>query len=117
MWNYILCPRERSREIFLSGNKEVKKQRYAVWKLLERAVSRCFGYSFTDLHFHKSREGKWSADEFQFSLSHTETAVAVVVSNAPCGIDVEDSERRGEYYGKHPEKLPKLISRSSCQVW
>ena len=106
-----LYPRERSREIFLSGNKEVKKQRYAVWKLLERAVSRCFGYSFTDLHFHKSREGKWSADEFQFSLSHTETAVAVVVSNAPCGIDVEDSERRGEYYGKHPEKLPKLISR------
>ena len=106
-----LYPRERNREILLSGNKEVRKQRYAVWKLLETGVSRCFGYDFSDLHFHKSRDGKWTADEFYFSLSHTESAVAAVLSNAPCGIDIEDKNRRKEYYGKYPEKLPKLLRR------
>ncbi len=106
-----LYPKERNREILLTGNREVKKQRYAVWKLLEQGVSRCFGYNFNDLHFHKSREGKWTADEFWFSLSHTESAAAAVLSNAPCGIDIEDRNRRKEYYEKYPEKLPKLLKR------
>ena len=106
-----LYPKSRNRELLLTGNPAVKRQRYAVWKLLEEAVSRSFGYAFESLDFRKTREGKWTVPEFYFSLSHTEGACAVVVSNAPCGVDVENVGRRRETYEKAPEKLRKLETR------
>ena len=104
-------PPARNREIFFSRNPEVRRERYAVWKLLEAAVGRCFGYDFNSLHFEKSREGKWSSEEFCFSLSHTKGACAAVVSNEPCGVDIESITLREEAYGKNPEKTGRLLDK------
>ncbi|GEM_PF-298369 len=104
-------PPQRSREQFFSKNTAVRRQRYAVWKLLETAVDRSFGYDFNRLNFKKSRDGKWTADGFEFSLSHTDGAAAVVVSNEACGVDIENIREREHYYASSPEKLQRLMKR------
>ena len=41
------------------------------------------------LNFSKNKSGKWEFDSFYFSISHSDTLVAVTVSRAPVGIDIE----------------------------
>ena len=106
-----LYPPSRNREILFARNPAVKRQRYAVWKLLMAAVGRSFGYDFNSLRFEKSREGKWSADGFEFSLSHTDVWCAAAVSNEACGVDIEDASQRGAYASSSPEKLERLYRR------
>ena len=45
--------------------------------------------SIKTLNFSKQDGGKWICDKCSFSLSHTEGALAVAVSRAPVGVDIE----------------------------
>ena len=60
-----------------------------MWKLLLVAIERKFGYKPEELKFSKTENGKWICDKLWFSLSHSHGASAVIVSDKPCGIDVE----------------------------
>lgn len=82
-------PAERQREIEETRNPELKKQKYCVWRLLEKAVSEAFGTQLESFEIKKSENGKWLSSGFEFSLSHTESLVAVAVSSNPIGVDIE----------------------------
>ena len=82
-------PVERQKEIDEAKNEGVKRRKYYVWKLLEYALEWTFGTKIDKVKFHKSENGKWSCDKCEFSLSHSENAVAVALSRKPVGVDVE----------------------------
>ena len=84
-----LLPAARNDEIDRVSNERVKVEKYCVWRLLEYALERSFGYRMEDLRFEKNGNGKWVCDKCELSLSHCDGAVAVAVSRAPVGIDVE----------------------------
>ena len=84
-----LYPPARQREIEACASEKVRKEKYYAWKLLERAVQDFLGASITDLRFTKSENGKWKSDRVEFSLSHSASAVAVALSNAPVGVDIQ----------------------------
>lgn len=80
---------ERKMEIDSVTNPKVKIEKYYVWKLLEYALERSFGLHSSKLIFTKTEEGKWMTDKCFFSLSHCDGAVAVAVSRAAVGVDIE----------------------------
>ena len=84
-----VLPQLRQEQIENTTHEGLKRQRYFVWKLLEIALKRSFGYEMKDLHFSRDEDGKWSCRECFFSLSHTDGAVAVAVSRKPVGVDLE----------------------------
>ncbi len=83
-----LYPEERDRAVRETANSDVRRERYFVWKLLEYAIKESFGIPIESLRFEK-RDGIWSAEGVEFSLSHSGGALAVAVSSAPVGVDIE----------------------------
>ena len=102
-----LFPPERQKEIEEVRNETLRRERYCVWKLLERALDHTFGLKMEDLSFQKQPEGKWICDRVHFSQSHSVSAVAVAVSNAPVGVDLEGAE---EFFARFadPARLLRL---------
>jgi phosphopantetheinyl transferase len=84
-----ILPEEREKEIEMVSNARVKKEKYCVWKLLEYALERSFGYKIKNLDFEHTASGKWKCNRCEFSLSHCDGAVAVAISRAPVGVDIE----------------------------
>lgn len=85
-----LQPATRNTEVLSVDNEKLKKSKYWVWKTLEYALFRSFGYKIQNLDIFKTKSGKWVSKKCFFSLSHSENIVAVVVSNQETGIDVEE---------------------------
>jgi phosphopantetheine--protein transferase-like protein len=88
-----LYPDERQEEIEGVSNLKVKEEKYFVWKLLEYALMRTYGYKINKLNFSKSKEGKWLLKECYISLSHSNGIVAVALSKKPIGVDIEVIEK------------------------
>ncbi len=84
-----LFPASRADEIIACSNELVKRQKYYVWRLLEYAFMRTFGYKISTLELHKNEHGKWETPQCFFSLSHSGNALAVAVSRTPVGVDIE----------------------------
>ena len=84
-----LWPPEREREIAQTRNERAKKEKYYVWRLLELALRQSLGLELREIGVFKNENQKWGANGVFFSLSHTSGAVAVAVSNAPVGVDIE----------------------------
>lgn len=84
----VAC-KERQAEIAAVTNEKVKREKYFVWKLLERALDHSFGVQGKNITLTKESYGGWSAEGVYLSLSHSKGAVAVAVSRAPIGIDIE----------------------------
>ena len=107
-----LPPPERGREIMAPRNETLRRERCAVWTLLLRALERSMKLRADTLRFEKLPEGKWVCDQAFFSLSHAGGAVAVAVSDAPVGVDLECEE---EFFSRfrNMEKLERL-ERKVC---
>ena len=82
--------KERIEEINSCTNEKVKKQKFYAWKLLELCAEN-LGFNAEHLHFYKLENGKWKCNEFDFSLSHSEDYVSVILSNEKVGIDLQKS--------------------------
>lgn len=120
---------KRNEDIAACRNESLKKARYTDWKLLEYAAKRVFGTEPDALTFEKRRNGKWVCKEFFFSLSHTDKTVAVAVSNAPCGVDIENISRGARYdektlarmrkhaFTKEEKELSKNSSLEFLKIW
>ena len=94
-----LVPSERQCEVERCRNDKTRREKYLVWKLLERAVKERFNLDFANLEFTKNENGQWLCPDFYFSLSHTDGAVCVAVSTKPVGVDIEKKRevREGLY--------------------
>ena len=84
-----LYPQQRMTEIFRCRNEKTKREKYWVWVLLEKALADAFNTDITNLQFTKLPNNKWISDKCDFSLSHTDTVLAVAVSNSAVGVDIE----------------------------
>ncbi len=70
-------------------DEKVKKERTAVWVLLQNALVDCGVVDLDSLNFTRNENGKWCVGNLKFSLSHSKSVVAVAVSDKNVGIDVE----------------------------
>ncbi len=84
--------KERRAEIASVSNENVRREKYFVWKLLCYALERSFGPRTRKMKFAKQKYGGWSVGELSVSLSHGEGALAVAVSRAPVGVDIQGAE-------------------------
>ncbi len=82
-------PKERTEEILGVKSQKAKIEKSSDWALLEFAVKDVFGKNLTDYSFKKQNNGKWVSDGFYFSLTHSDGAVGVALSNLPVGFDIE----------------------------
>ncbi len=100
-----VIPAAREEEI-QSARGALKIQRYTAWKALEIGISHAFGRPISELSFHKTPEGRWSAEEYGISLSHAEDLVAVAVSDRAVGVDLESIEHFAyRHAAEAPEKF------------
>lgn len=82
-------PPARDEDIRTTANARVRREKYFVWRLLDFALQQSFGLPLTAFSFTHHENGRWSSPSCAFSLSHSEKVLAVAVSNAPVGVDVE----------------------------
>lgn len=92
---------ERNKEIARARNERAKREKYYAWRLLEYAAGRSFEIEPEQLAPYKAESGKWRSDKIEFSISHSDGAVAVAVAEVPVGVDIEPADAR------HSERLAK----------
>ena len=84
----------RQAEIDRCKSEITKLEKYTSWKLLEHAILHTFGLPLEALDVYKNNNGKWVCDGLFFSISHSNGLCAVVVDNAPIGMDLQKYEPR-----------------------
>lgn len=99
-------PAERLAEICAAMSQKVRAEKYSVWFLLKYALKKSFGADFNKIPFQKLPNGKWVAEGYFFSLSHTDGAASVAVADSPVGVDIERADR-----------LDKKNVRELCALW
>ncbi len=72
----------------LSNPKRARESAY-VWRLLELGVERTLGLSPDAVNYRRDTVGRWEADGFCLSISHTEGVCAAAISDSPVGVDIE----------------------------
>ena len=83
-----VLPVERNEEILACSDKKVKREKYFVWKLLEKVLLDFHGIADLALA-KKNPSGKWEGLGVHFSLSHSKNLLAVAVSDSVVGVDVQ----------------------------
>lgn len=84
-----LACKERIDEINACTNEAIKREKYFAFRLLCHAFARSFGLGEAEIPFKKESCGGWSAGKYFLSISHSQNALAVAVSRAPVGVDIE----------------------------
>ena len=97
-----LEPKEREAELLSVSNEHVRREKYFAWLLLEHALKKSLDLSLEEAELYKDKSGKWHSKKCEFSLSHSSSCVAVVISHAPVGIDIElaDTKFRSGFANK-----------------
>ncbi len=104
-------PPARSEEIQAVTNDQVKLEKYYVWKLLEYALDRSFGFRMKKLEFSLDENGRWNTPACDFSLSHCGDVVCVAVSRAKVGVDVEALSDRFQ------KLIPRMLNESEQKAY
>ena len=85
-------PKLREEELQSCCDK-VKREKTYSWSLLISAIEKRYGELSKDFEFTKAENGKWLCNGCCFSITHSKGYVAVAVSDAPVGIDMESESR------------------------
>ena len=83
-------PTIRRKSIERVKNGKLFEEKRLTWNVLTYAAAASFRVDLKDVKFGLKRNGKWVADKFYFSLSHSGEAAVAVVSDATCGVDIEN---------------------------
>lgn len=105
---------ERRSEIESVSNERVRLEKYAVWRLLEHALSASFGAKLSDIGAERTDSGRWVSPLYSFSLSHSAGYVAVAVSRSAVGIDIEGGMTAGRLSLAPRVLTPDELSRFSA---
>lgn len=110
---------EREKEIRETSNPALRRSRSFDWEILLYAAKCAFGLQEEEIRFFKSPSGKWCCEQFFFSLSHTQSAAAVGISDAAIGIDIENLAARRRLYdsdASFAERLRRKICASEKEL-
>lgn len=103
---------ERNAYVEKTGNPAAKREKYFAWRLLEYALRKSLGIEISDLKFEKTASGRWITEGVEFSISHSESAVAVAISDSPVGVDIEEIKKpRSERFAN------RLLSEDELSVY
>ena len=103
-----LYPEERDTLVKNTANPRVRRERYFVWRLLEVAIRHSLGLELSEIGLRREGE-RWTSELADISLSHG-GALAVAVSGAPVGVDIEslsgdsDTARLAERFFSEAER-------------
>lgn len=122
--------RDPARQAYVkaTAHEGLRRQRYYAWKLLEYGLRHSLGLEPESIPFYRDPQGKWGCENCFFSLSHTDGAVAVAISDRAVGVDLEKSDRRisahfeahltdrerAAYEALPPEKRPYFLLSRWC---
>lgn len=107
--NAPLYPEERDAYVKNTANPTVRRERYFVWRLLEIAARRSLGLELSDIGLRREGE-RWTSELADISLAHGGGALAVAISGAPVGVDIEllsdgsDGDRLAERFFNDAER-------------
>lgn len=123
-----LYPEERDAYVKNTANPTVRRERYFVWRLLEIAARCSLGLELSEIGLRREGE-RWTGELADISLAHGGGALAVAISGAPVGVDIEllsdgsDGDRlaerffndaeRAEYYAASEEER----RLTSIRIW
>ncbi len=79
----------RREELLRVKNKRLFLEKFYSWRLLERALLLRFAKTPSELCLARAVYGAWVLPSAYVSVSHSGGALAVAVSSAPVGVDVE----------------------------
>ena len=104
-----LYPEERDAYVKNTANPTIRRERYFVWRLLEIAARRSLGLELSEIGLHREGE-RWTGELADISLAHGGGALAVAISGAPVGVDIEllsdgsDGDRLAERFFNDAER-------------
>ncbi len=86
-----VLPQARNEYVQSAAEAKIKRQRFAVWRLLDVALKERTGRGVESYIFTRQPCGKWTSPDLtlHFSMSHSEYAVAAAISDRPVGVDVQ----------------------------
>ena len=96
----------------------IAAQRAVAGRLLRHGLADQFGFAPTDIHLERDRFGRpglVGRTDVQFSISHCPEAVAVLVADAPVGVDVESIRPYDRYAARRvlaDDELARLATSS-----
>lgn len=123
-----LFPPERQLEVMAKKNLQMRKESYFAWRLFELAALRVTGQSPDELGLKKVN-GRWSAENIDFSISHSGGAIAVAISSDAVGVDIEplssgdDGERIARRFFNKDEialylsSAPEMRRETFLRIW
>lgn len=103
----------RRNEILACKSERVKRQKYWAWKLLDFACKDLFCKSIDE--FNPTKNSKWTADGFNFSISHSEIFCAVAINFSPVGVDLESVTKFDKKTAERKEKLANLFDNFNLE--
>jgi len=100
----------RRAEVLSTKHEELRRDRAAVWCLLQHALSASLGIDPETVRFRKQENGKWICGAAHFSLTHSAGCVGVAVSTAPVGLDIEEKQSFAAKFSD-ADRSAKLLER------
>ena len=84
---------KREEYIARASDPRTREERRAAWQLLLMGL-KARGIDPGKIEITREECGRWTSPNVCFSLSHTQGAVAVAISDSPVGIDIEEIKER-----------------------
>ena len=84
---------KREEYIARASDPDTRRERRAAWQLLLTGL-KARGIDPEKIEITREKCGRWTAPEICVSLSQTQGAVAVAISDSPVGIDIEEIKER-----------------------
>lgn len=106
-------PAQRNDYILSAADMQLRRQRYAVWRLLDVAFQSLCGKGIDCFDFERTSKGWQCSGDVHFSLSHSGNVVAAVASHTHVGVDVEQTSR---FLGK-AALAKRVLSPEKLCVW
>ena len=94
-------------------NQERYNQSINAWKLLFEKLNSDFNIKLENCEIKKTSNGKPFIDGIHFNISHSKNLVAIIISDAECGIDIQHIDSKTN----HCLMAKKVLSSEELEIF